>query len=137
MYKKVLIQIETDKKGLTMEITDKTAIVKDALLSTISDDFEFDTCYISGTFTQLMIHALAMKYGFDRQGLVERNKENLFRLIDCIFNRCIKENIEIIISREQYPIEYTHQEVTNGVYGVYMYNRSEPKGVIKFRFKYK
>ena len=136
MYKKVLIQIKTDKKGLTMEITDKIAIVKDTLLSTISDDFEFDTYYIRGSFTQLLIHALAMKYGFDRQGPVERNKESLFRLIDCIFNRCIKENIKIQIIREQYPIEYTHQEV-EGVYGIYKYNRNEPKGNIKFSFKYK
>lgn len=120
-----------------MEITYKIEIVKDTLLSTILDDFEFDTRYISGSFTQLMIHALAMKYGFDRQGPVERNKESLFRLIDCIFNRCIKENIEIKISREQYPIAYTHQEIVNGVYGVYMYSRNEPKGNIKFSFKYK
>lgn len=119
-----------------MEITDKIAIVKDTLLSTISDDFEFDTYYIRGSFTQLLIHALAMKYGFDRQGPVERNKESLFRLIDCIFNRCIKENIKIQIIREQYPIEYTHQEV-EGVYGIYKYNRNEPKGNIKFSFKYK
>lgn len=119
-----------------MEITDKIAIVKDTLLSTISDDFEFDTYYIRGSFTQLMIHALAMKYGFDRQGSVERNKESLFRLIDYIFKRCIKENIEIQIIREQYPIEYTHQEV-KGVYGIYRYNKNEPKGVIKLHFKYK
>lgn len=120
-----------------MEIIDKIKIVKDTLLSTILDDFEFDTRYISGSFTQLMIHALAKKYGFDNQGPAERTKENLSLLIDYIFNRCIKENIEITINREQYPIEYTNQEVTNGVYGVYMYNRSEPKGVIKFCFKYK
>lgn len=111
--------------------------VKDILLSNITDDFEFDTYYIRGSFTQLMIHTLAMKYGFDRQGHTERNKENLFLLIDYIFNRCIKENIKIKISREQYPIDYTHQEITNGVYGVYMYNRNEPKGNIKFSFEYK
>mgnify|MGYP004630209183 CR=1 FL=1 len=120
-----------------MEIIDKIKIVKDNLLSNISDDFEFDTYYIRGSFTELMIHALAMKYGFDNQGPAERTKENLFLLIDCIFNRCIKENIEIKISREQYPIAYTHQEIVNGVYGVYMYNRNEPKGNIKFNFKYK
>ena len=120
-----------------MEITYKIEIVKDTLLSTKLDDFELDPRYISGAFTQLMIHAVAMKYGFDRQGPVERNKESLFRLIDCIFNRCIKENIEIKISREQYPIAYTHQEIVNGVYGVYMYSRNEPKGNIKFSFKYK
>ena len=118
-------------------MNNKIENVKDILLSNITDDFEFDTRYISGTFTQLMIHALARKYGFDRQGPVERNKESLFLLVDCIFNRCIKENIEIKISREQYPIAYTHQEVVNGVYGVYMYNRNEPKGNIKFSFKYK
>lgn len=111
--------------------------VKDILLSNITDDFEFDTYNIRGSFTQLMIHTLAMKYGFDRQGHTERNKENLFLLIDYIFNRCIKENIKIKISREQYPIDYTHQEITNGVYGVYMYNRNEPKGNIKFSFEYK
>lgn len=114
----------------------KREIVKDILLSSITDDFEFDTHYISGTFTQLMIHALARKYGFDGQGHAERNKESLFQLIDCIFNRCIKEKIEITINREQYPIDYTHQEITNGVYGVYMYNRNEPKGNIKFSFEY-
>lgn len=118
-------------------MNNKIENVKDILLSNITDDFEFDIRYISGTFTQLMIHALARKYGFDRQGPVERNKESLFLLVDCIFNRCIKENIEIKISREQYPIAYTHQEVVNGVYGVYMYNRNEPKGNIKFSFKYK
>ena len=111
--------------------------VKDILLSNITDDFKFDTYYIRGSFTQLMIHTLAMKYGFDRQGPTERNKENLFLLIDYIFNRCIKENIKIKISREQYQIDYTHQEITNGVYGVYMYNRNEPKGNIKFSFEYK
>ena len=111
--------------------------VKDILLSNITDDFEFDTYYIRGSFTQLMIHTLAMKYGFDRQGPVERNKEDLFLLIDHIFNRSVKENIEIQIHREQYPIDFTHQEVTNGVYGVYMYNRNEPKGNIKFSFEYK
>lgn len=118
-------------------MNNKIETVKDILLSNITDDFEFDTHYISGTFTQLMINALARKFGFDRQGPVERNKESLFQLIDCIFNRCIKENIEIKISREQYPIAYTHQEVVNGVYGVYMYNRNEPKGNIKFSFEYK
>lgn len=118
-------------------MNNKIETVKDILLSSITDDFEFDTHYISGTFTQLMINAFARKFGFDRQGPVERNKESLFRLIDCIFSRCIKENIEIKISREQYPIDYTHQEITNGVYGVYMYSRSEPKGNIKFSFKYK
>lgn len=110
--------------------------VKDILLSNITDNFEFDTYYIRGSFTQLMIHTLAMKYGFDRQGPTERNKENLFLLIDYIFNRCIKENIKITISREQYPTDYTHQEITNGVYGVYMYSRNEPKGNIKFSFKH-
>ena len=123
--------------GGDVYMNNKIENVKDILLSDITDDFEFDTRYISGTFTQLMIHALARKHGFDRQGPAERNKESLFRLIDCIFNRCIKENIEIKISREQYPIAYTHQEVVNGVYGVYMYNRNEPKGNIKFSFKYK
>lgn len=118
-------------------MNNKIETVKDILLSSITDDFEFDTYYISGTFTQLMINALARKFGFDRQGPVERNKESLFLLVDCIFNRCIKENIEIKISREQYPIDYTHQEIVNGVYGVYMYNRNEPKGNIKFSFKYK
>ena len=120
-----------------MYMNNKLETVKDILLSSITDDFEFDTHYISGTFTQLMINALARKLGFDRQGPIERNKESLFRLIDCIFNRCIKENIEIKISREQYPINYTHQKIVNGVYGVYMYNRNEPKGNIKFSFKYK
>lgn len=110
--------------------------VKDILLSNITDDFEFDTYYIRGSFTQLMIHTLAMKYGFDRQGHTERNKENLFLLIDYIFNRCIKENIKIKISREQYPIEYTHQEI-KGVREIYKYNRNEPKGNIKFSFEYK
>ncbi len=123
--------------GGDVYMNNKIEIVKDTLLSNITDDFEFDTYYISGTFTQLMIHALARKYGFDGQWPRERSKEDLFLLIDCIFNRCIKENIEITINREQYPIDYTHQEVINGVYGVYMYNRSEPKGNIKFRFKYK
>ena len=118
-------------------MNNKIETVKDILLSSITDDFEFDTYYISGTFTQLMINALARKFGFDRQGHVERNKESLFLLVDCIFNRCIKENIEIKISREQYPIDYTHQEIVNGVYGVYMYNRNEPKWNIKFSFKYK
>lgn len=118
-------------------MNNKIETVKDILLSSITDDFEFDTYYIGGTFTQLMINALARKFGFDRQGPVERNKESLFLLVDCIFNRCIKENIEIKISREQYPIDYTHQEIVNGVYGVYMYNRNEPKGNIKFSFKYK
>lgn len=118
-------------------MNNKIGIVKDILLSNITDDFEFDTYYIRGSFTQLMIHALAMKYGFDKQGPVERDKENLYLLIDCIFNRCIKENIEIKISREQYPIAYTHQEIVNGVYGIYMYNRNEPKGNIKFSFEYK
>lgn len=110
--------------------------VKDILLSNITDDFEFDTYYIRGSFTQLMIHTLAMKYGFDRQGHTERNKENLFLLIDYIFNRCIKENIKIKISREQYPIDYTHQEI-KGVREIYKYNRNEPKGNIKFSFEYK
>lgn len=110
--------------------------VKDILFSNITDDFEFDTYYIRGSFTQLMIHALAMKYGFDRQGPTERNKENLFLLIDYIFNRCIKENIKIKIRREQYPIEYTHKEI-KGVREIYKYNRNEPKGNIKFRFEYK
>lgn len=110
--------------------------VKDILLSNITDDFEFDTYYIRGSFTQLMIHTLAMKYGFDRQGHTERNKENLFLLIDYIFNRCIKENIKIKISREQYPIEYTHQEI-KGVREIYKYNKNEPKGNIKFSFEYK
>ena len=117
-------------------MNNKIKLMKDILLSNITDDFEFDTYYISGTFTQLMINALARKYGFDRQGPIERSKESLFRLIDCIFNRCIKENIEIIISREQYSTDYTHQEITNGVYGVYMYSRNEPKGNIKFSFKH-
>lgn len=117
-------------------MNNKIKLMKDILLSNITDDFEFDTYYISGTFTQLMINALARKYGFDRQGPIERSKESLFRLIDCIFNRCIKENIEIIISREQYPIEYTHQEI-KGVREIYRYNRNEPKGNIKFSFKYK
>lgn len=117
-------------------MNNKIKLMKDILLSNITDDFEFDTYYISGTFTQLMINALARKYGFDRQGSIERSKESLFRLIDCIFNRCIKENIEIIISREQYPIEYTHQEI-KGVREIYRYNRNEPKGNIKFSFKYK
>lgn len=110
--------------------------VKDILLSNITDDFEFDTYYIRGSFTQLMIHTLAMKYGFDRQGHAERNKEDLFLLIDYIFNRCIKENIKIKISREQYPIDYTHQEI-KGVREIYRYNRNEPKGNIKFSFEYK
>lgn len=110
--------------------------VKDILLSNITDDFKFDTYYIRGSFTQLMIHTLAMKYGFDRQGHTERNKENLFLLIDYIFNRCIKENIKIKISREQYPIDYTHQEI-KGVREIYKYNRNEPKGNIKFSFEYK
>ena len=122
--------------GGDVYMKNKREIVKDILLSSITDDFEFDTHYISGTFTQLMIHALARKYGFDGQGHAERNKESLFQLIDCIFNRCIKEKIEITINREQYPIDYTHQEITNGVYGVYMYNRNEPKGNIKFSFEY-
>lgn len=117
-------------------MNNKIEIVKDILLSSITDDFEFDTYYISGTFTQLMINALASKYGFDRQGPVERSKESLFRLIDCIFDRCIKENIKIQIIREQYPIEYTHQEI-KGVREIYKYNRNEPKGNIKFRFEYK
>lgn len=118
-------------------MNNKIEIVKDIISSSITDDFEFDTYYIRGSFTELMIHALARKYGFDRQGIVERNKENLFLLIDSIFNRCIKENIEIQIHREQYPICYTHQEV-KGVYGIYRYNnRNEPKGNIKFSFKYK
>ena len=117
-------------------MNNKIEIVKDILLSSITDDFEFDTYYIRGTFTQLMINALARKYGFDRQGPVERKKESLFRLIDCIFNRCIKENIKIQISREQYPIEYTHQEI-KGVCEIYRYNRNEPKGNIKFSFEYK
>lgn len=123
--------------GGDVYMKNKREIVKDILLSSITDDFEFDTHYISGTFTQLMIHALARKYGFDGQGHAERNKESLFQLIDCIFNRCIKEKIEITINREQYPIDYKHQEVINGVYGVYKYSRSEPKGNIKFSFKYK
>lgn len=110
--------------------------VKDILLSNITDDFEFDTYYIRGSFTQLMIHTLAMKYGFDRQGPVERSKESLFRLIDCIFDRYIKENIKIQIIREQYPIEYTHQEI-KGVREIYKYNRNKPKGNIKFSFEYK
>lgn len=114
----------------------KIELMKDILLNSITDDFEFDTYYISGTFTQLMINALARKYGFDRQGTVERSKESLFRLIDCIFDRCIKENIKIQIIREQYPIEYTHQEI-KGVREIYKYNRNEPKGNIKFRFEYK
>lgn len=117
-------------------MNNKIEIVKDILLSSITDDFEFDTYYISGTFTQLMINALARKYGFDRQGPVERSKESLFRLIDCIFDRCIKENIKIQIIREQYPIEYTHQEI-KGVREIYRYNRNGPKGNIKFRFEYK
>lgn len=117
-------------------MNNKIEIVKDILLSSITDDFEFDTYYISGTFTQLMINALASKYGFDRQGPVERSKESLFRLIDCIFDRCIKENIKIQIIREQYPVEYTHQEI-KGVREIYKYNRNEPKGNIKFSFKYK
>ena len=120
-----------------MHMNNKIEVVKDILLSNITDDFEFDTRYISGSFTQLMIHALAMKYGFDSEGPAERSKENLLVLIDYIFNRCTKENINIKISREQYPIEYTHQEITNGVYGIYIYNRSEPKGNIKFSFEYK
>lgn len=114
----------------------KIELMKDILLNSITDDFEFDTYYISGTFTQLMINALARKYGFDRQGTVERSKESLFRLIDCIFDRCIKENIKIQIIREQYPIEYTHQEI-KGVREIYKYNRNETKGNIKFRFEYK
>lgn len=114
----------------------KIELMKDILLSNITDDFEFDTYYISGTFTQLMINALVRKYGFDRQGHVERSKESLFRLIDCIFDRCIKENIKIQIIREQYPIEYTHQEI-KGVREIYKYNRNEPKGNIKFSFEYK
>ena len=114
----------------------KIELMKDILLNSITDDFEFDTYYISGTFTQLMINALARKYGFDRQGPVERSKESLFRLIDCIFDRCIKENIKIQIIREQYPIEYTHQEI-KGVREIYKYNRNEPKGNIKFSFEYK
>lgn len=117
-------------------MNNKIELMKDILLNSITDDFEFDTYYISGTFTQLMINALARKYGFDRQGPVERSKESLFRLIDCIFDRCIKENIKIQIIREQYPIEYTHQEI-KGVREIYRYNRSEPKGNIKFRFEYK
>lgn len=117
-------------------MNNKIEIVKDILLSNITDDFEFDTYYIRGSFTQLMIHALAMKYGFDKQGPVERDKENLYLLIDCIFNRCIKENIEIQIHREEYPRCYTHQEV-EGIYGIYRYhNRNEPKGVTNFNFKY-
>lgn len=119
-----------------MYMNNKIELMKDILLSNITDDFEFDTYYISGTFTQLMINALARKYGFDRQGLVERSKESLFRLIDCIFDRCIKENIKIKIIREQYPIEYTHQEI-KGVHEIYRYNRNEPKGNIKFIFEYK
>ncbi len=117
-------------------MNNKIEFMKDILLNSITDDFEFDTYYISGTFTQLMINALARKYGFDRQGPVERSKESLFRLIDCIFDRCIKENIKIQIIREQYPIEYTHQEI-KGVREIYMYNRNEPKGNIKFSFEYK
>ena len=117
-------------------MNNKIELMKDILLNSITDDFEFDTYYISGTFTQLMINALARKYGFDRQGPVERSKESLFRLIDCIFDRCIKENIKIQIIREQYPIEYTHQEI-KGVREIYKYNRNEPKGNIKFRFEYK
>lgn len=123
--------------GGDVYMDNKIEIMKDILLSNITDDFEFDTYYIRGTFTQLMINALARKYGFDSQGPAERNKEDLFLLIDCIFNRCIKENIKIEISREQYPLDYTHQEVINGVHGVYMYSRNMPKGNIKFRFKYK
>lgn len=117
-------------------MNNKIEIVKDILLSSITDDFEFDTYYIRGTFTQLMINALASKYGFDRQGPVERSKESLFRLIDCIFDRCIKENIKIQIIREQYPVEYTHQEI-KGVREIYKYNRNGPKGNIKFSFEYK
>jgi hypothetical protein len=117
-------------------MNNKIELMKDILLNSITDDFEFDTYYISGTFTQLMINALARKYGFDRQGPVERSKESLFRLIDCIFDRCIKENIKIQIIREQYPIEYTHQEI-KGVREIYKYNRNEPKGNIKFSFEYK
>ena len=117
-------------------MNNKIELMKDILLNSITDDFEFDTYYISGTFTQLMINALARKYGFDRQGTVERSKESLFRLIDCIFDRCIKENIKIQIIREQYPIEYTHQEI-KGVREIYKYNRNEPKGNIKFSFEYK
>lgn len=117
-------------------MNNKIELMKDILLSNITDDFEFDTYYISGTFTQLMINALVRKYGFDRQGPVERSKESLFRLIDCIFDRCIKENIKIQIIREQYPIEYTHQEI-KGVREIYKYNRNEPKGNIKFSFEYK
>lgn len=117
-------------------MNNKIELMKDILLSNINDDFEFDTYYISGTFTQLMINALASKYGFDRQGPVERSKESLFRLIDCIFDRCIKENIKIQIIREQYPVEYTHQEI-KGVREIYKYNRNEPKGNIKFSFEYK
>lgn len=116
-------------------MNNKIELMKNILLSNITDDFEFDTYYISGTFTQLMINALARKYGFDRQGPVERSKESLFRLIDCIFDRCIKENIKIQIIREQYPIEYTHQEI-KGVREIYRYNRNEPKGNIKFSFEY-
>lgn len=122
--------------GGDVHMDNSKEIVKDILLSNITDDFEFDTYYIRGSFTQLMIHTLAMKYGFDRQGHTERNKENLFSLIDYIFNRCIKENIKIQIIREQYPIEYTHQEI-KGVREIYKYNRNEPKGNIKFRFEYK
>lgn len=117
-------------------MNNKIELMKDILLSNINDDFEFDTYYISGTFTQLMINALASKYGFDRQGPVERSKESLFRLIDCIFDRCIEENIKIQIIREQYPVEYTHQEI-KGVREIYEYNRNEPKGNIKFSFEYK
>ena len=117
-------------------MNNKIELMKDILLNSITDDFEFDTYYISGTFTQLMINALARKYGFDRQGPVERSKESLFRLIDCIFDRCIKENIKIQIIREQYPIEYTRQEI-KGVREIYKYNRNEPKGNIKFSFEYK
>lgn len=117
-------------------MNNKIELMKDILLSNINDDFEFDTYYISGTFTQLMINALASKYGFDRQGPVERSKESLFRLIDCIFDRCIKENIKIQIIREQYPVEYTYQEI-KGVREIYKYNRNEPKGNIKFSFEYK
>lgn len=116
-------------------MNNKIELMKDILLSNITDDFEFDTYYISGTFTQIMINALARKYGFDKQGPVERSKESLFRLIDCIFDRCIKENIKIQIIREQYPIEYTHQEI-KGVREIYRYNRNEPKGNIKFSFEY-
>lgn len=117
-------------------MNNKIELMKDILLSNINDDFEFDTYYISGTFTQLMINALASKYGFDRQGPVERSKESLFRLIDCIFDRCIKENIKIQIIREQYPVEYTYQEI-KGIREIYKYNRNEPKGNIKFSFEYK